>query len=142
MNSIDKILERLQSAEQPEIDNPDELTERIMKSLDATDSSSKVTTLLPIVRAILSIAALWIIGFFIYLQFDDHLHKVPLSLLPSLSGEGSGERPGRGEALGERPRGEAPGASTLREVYKKRLCADCKNTISYTQLRSKLYENK
>ena len=133
MNSIDNILERLQSVEQPIIDNPDELTERIMKSLDATDSSSKVITLLPIVRAILSIAALWIISFFIYLQFDDHLHKVPLSLLPSLSGEGSGERPGRGEA---------PGASTLREVYKKRLCADCKNTISYTQLRSKLYENK
>lgn len=121
MNSIDNILERLQSAEQPVIDNPDELTERIMKSLDATDSSSKVITLLPIVRAILSIAALWIIGFFIYLQFDDHLHKVPLSLLPSLS---------------------APPASTLREVYKKRPCADCKNTISYTQLRSKLYENK
>ena len=132
MNSIDNILERLQSAEQPVIDNPDELTERIMKSLDATDSSSKVITLLPIVRAILSIAALWIIGFFIYLQFDDQLLTGPLSLLPSLSGEGSGER----------PRGEASGASTLREVYKKRLCADCKNTISYTQLRSKLYENK
>lgn len=125
MNNIDDILQRLQEVEQPVIDNPDELTERIMKGLTAVPSpvrEGRIVSFLPIIRTILSFAALWIIGFFIYLQFDASqpiVKNEPLSI-----GEGR------------------EGASTLREVYKDYLCQDCKKTISYTQIRTKLYENK
>ena len=171
MNNIDDILQRLQEAEQPVIDNPDELTERIMKEthpltlpvrkgrrlraaferskalpltgergegltpslpLGACDASSSNSeseegrvrgwSSLLIIRTVLSLAALWIIGFFIYLQFE--------SVTPT-------------EAKVSLPfGGDKAGASTLKDVYKDYLCQDCKNTISYTQLRNKLYENK
>ena len=117
MNNIDDILQRLQAAEQPMIDHPDELTERIMKGLDSQDSPPAL--ILPLIRTVLSLAALWIIGFFIYLQFE--------SATPVVQ-----------EALPER----GTGASTLKDIYKDYLCQDCKKTISYTQLRNKLYENK
>ena len=77
---------------------------------------------LPILRTVLSIAALWLVGFFIYLQIDA-APPVAEQALPSMEGL---ER----------------GASTLRDVYKGYLCQDCKESISYTQLRNKLYENK
>ena len=125
MKNIDEIMERLQAAEQPVIDHADELTERIMKGLTPVPSSvreGRTVSFLPLIRTVLSLAALWIIGFFIYLQFDV---AAPIEAKDSLPFGGGRE-----------------GASTLREVYKHRLCQDCKNTISYTQLRSKLYENK
>jgi len=130
MNNIDVILERLQSAKQPALEHPEELTDRIMSSLDslgsevATPSPAerlKGNTLL-ILRTALSLAAMWIIGFFIYLQFDT-VAPVAQESLPSTKDTGSG-------------------SSTLKEVYKDRLCQDCKKTIRYTQIRSKLYENK
>ena len=126
MNNIDDILQRLQAAEQPVIDNPDELTERIMKGLDSKVTTPSLTGRvrdgsLLIIRTVLSLAALWIIGFFIYLQFE--------SAAPT-------------EAKAPLPLGGGREGATLREVYKHRLCQDCKKTISYTQLRNKLYENK
>ena len=130
MNNIDNILERLQSAEQPVLDNPEELTERVMRSLNSQVSKVTIPSLterviarsLPILRTVLSIAALWLVGFFIYLQIDA-APPVAEQALPSMEGL---ER----------------GASTLRDVYKGYLCQDCKETISYTQLRYMLYENK
>ena len=124
MNNIDDILQRLQAAEQPVIDNPDELTERIMKGLDSKVTTPSLTGRvrggsLLIIRTVLSLAALWIIGFFIYLQFE--------SATPVVQ-----------EALPER----GTGASTLKDIYKDYLCQDCKKTVSYSQLRNKLYENK
>ena len=130
MNNIDDILERLQSAKQPALEHPEELTDRIMERLNSLDS--EVATPSPaerlkgnallILRTALSLAAMWIIGFFIYLQFNTFT-PVAQESLPTTKGAGSG-------------------ASTLREVYKHRLCQDCKKTIRYTQIRSKLYENK
>jgi len=119
MNKTDDILERLKG-QQPSIDNPDELTEQIMAKLDSIPAK-KEPVLLPIIRTVLSLAAMWIIGFFIYLQFEG---STPLEAGNCM--------------LSDVPQNGA----TLREVYKNRLCQECKKTISYTKIRSKLYENK
>lgn len=130
MNKTDDILERLRTAQQPLIDAPEELTERIMGSLDSQDSKVTIPSLagkarsrsLLIIRTVLSAAALWLVGFFIYLQIDA-TPPAAEQVLPSMEGV---ER----------------GASTLRDVYKGYLCQECKESISYTQLRNRLYENK
>ncbi len=125
MNKTDDILEKLKNANQPEID----MTEEIMNTVGPLPASpmgeekgfGKSINFLPIVRMVLSLAAMWIVGFFIYLQYD--------VAAPS-------------EANNSSPFGEGrEGASTLREVYKYRLCQECKKTISYTQIRTMLYEN-
>lgn len=130
MNKTNDILEKLRTIQQPQIDNPEELTDLIMsklaESLPASPlgeekGSGRSINFLPIVRTVLSFAAMWIIGFFIYLQY---------------------EASPRGGMEGAISRGGWEGASTLREVYKYRLCQDCKKTISYTQIKSMLYENK
>lgn len=142
MNKTDDILERLRTAQQPLIDTPDELTERIMRSLDSQNSKVISPSLtecqevrtersgrtglkgrsLLIIRTVLSAAALWLVGFFIYLQMDA-APPVAEQTLPSLEEVESG-------------------ASTLRDAYKGYLCQECKESISYTQLRNRLYENK
>ena len=127
MKNIDEIMERLQAAEQPVIDHADELTERIMKGLTPVPSpvrEGRTVSFLPLIRTVLSLAALWLIGFFIYLQFES-VPPPEAMALPPTGGAGRGA-----------------GAPTLSDVYKKLLCEDCKKTISYTQIRSKLYENK
>lgn len=125
MNKTDDILEKLKNAKQPEID----LTEEIMSLLPASPKgrgeekrASGGSVILPIVRAVLSMAAMWIVGFFIYLQYD-----VTIPLEANNSSPFGGDR---------------EGASTLREVYKYRLCQECKKTISYTQIKSMLYGKK
>lgn len=119
MNKTDDILERLKG-QQPSIDNPDELTEQIMAKLESLPAKRE-SILLPLVRTVLSLAAMWIVGLFIFLQF-----------------EGSAPLEAGNCMLSEAPQSGA----TLREVYKSRLCQECKKTISYTKIRSKLYENK
>jgi hypothetical protein len=129
MNKTDDILEKLKNAPQPQIDNPEEIADRIMGSLGPVPAAPKekekgsgmVIKFLPIVRTVLSVAAMWILGFFIYLQYDVAAPTAKTNLVP--------------------PKGGWEGASTLREVYKYCLCQDCKKTISYTQIKSKLYEN-
>ena len=44
MNKIDDILDRLQQAQQPTIDAPDELTERIMASLPERGAKTTART--------------------------------------------------------------------------------------------------
>ena len=126
MNKTDDILEKLKNAKQPEINNPIELTDLIMGSLDSAPSLQGRArggfVILPIVRAVLSLAAVWIVGFFIYLQYE--------ATVPSKANNTSPFGGGRVEAC------------TLKEVYKSRFCQDCQKTISYTQIRSMLYENK
>ena len=125
MNKTNDILEKLKHVPQPVIDNPEELTEMIMSRLDPAPSLQRRagggSIILPLVRTVLSLAAMWIIGFFIYLQYE------------------ASPRGGMERAIS---RGGWEGASTLREVYKYRLCQDCKETISYTQIKSMLYEKK
>ena len=119
MNKTDDILERLKGR-MPSTPNPDELTERIMEKLDSLPAKRK-PVLLPLVRTVLSLAAMWIVGLFIFLQFETTTPKEE-----------------KGFTLSELPQSGA----TLREVYKNRLCRECKKTISYTKIRSMLYENK
>ena len=124
MNKTDDILEKLQTMQQPVIDNSDEMVEKIISLLPAsTRGGNETSRVLIFMRTVLSFAAMWIVGFFIYLQY---------------------ETSPRGGMEGAISRGGQEGASgtTLKEVYKYRLCQDCKKTISYTQIKSMLYENK
>ena len=73
MNKTNDILEKLKAAEQPIIDNPDELTDLIMSSLPEQDAPQKEQpqkpqAILIALRIVSSIAALYLIGLFIYLQ--------------------------------------------------------------------------
>ena len=130
MNKTYDILEKLKNMEKPKIENPEKFTDLIMENLDSAPAlqgrAKGRSVILPIVRTVLSLAAMWIVGFFIYLQYDVEPPLEANNLLPQGGGwEGASE-----------------GASTLREVYKYRLCQDCKKTISYTQIKSMLYEKK
>ena len=119
MNKADEILEKLKNVEKPQID----LTEEIISSLTPIPSpvrEGRSINFLPIVRMVLSLAAMWIVGFFLYLQYEAS-PRGGMEGVPVVASEG---------------------ASTLREVYKYRLCQECKKTISYTQIRTMLYENK
>jgi hypothetical protein len=130
MNKTDDILEKLKNVQQPEMD----LTEEILSLLPTSPQGESLTPVpspvregrsinfMPVIRTVLSLAAMWIVGFFIYLQYDVANPLEANNLLPSGGGR--------------------EGGSTLREVYKYRLCQECKKTISYTQIRSMLYENK
>ena len=61
MNKTEDILEKLKAAGQPAIDNPDELTELIMSNLPEQKAPHKV-------RIVSSMAALYLLGLFFYLQ--------------------------------------------------------------------------
>ena len=69
MNNIDEILERLKGA-QPEIDNPDELTDLIMSALPDSNTESKTpekeSRIVKFVRIVLTAAAVLLVGLFIY----------------------------------------------------------------------------
>ena len=73
MNKTNDILEKLKAVGQPVIDNPDELTDLIMSSLPEQpvpqkESSTKPQTILVALRVISSMAALYLVGLFFYLQ--------------------------------------------------------------------------
>ena len=73
MNKTDDILEKLRAAEQPAIDKPDALTDLIMSNLPEQEAphevpASKPQAVLIALRIISSVAALWLIGLFFYLQ--------------------------------------------------------------------------
>jgi hypothetical protein len=69
MNKTDDILQKLLALEQPAIDNPDALTDLIMNSLPEQAAPKKTQderahALLLTMRAISSIAAVWLVGMF------------------------------------------------------------------------------
>ena len=73
MNKTNDILEKLKAAEQPAIDNPDALTDLIMSSLPEQDApqkeqAQKPHAMLIALRVISTIAALYLVGLFFYLQ--------------------------------------------------------------------------
>ena len=75
MNKTDDILEKLKATEQPVITNPDELTDLIMSSLPEQNApqrelSKKRPAWLVTIQVISSMAALWLIGLFFYLQIE------------------------------------------------------------------------
>ena len=73
MNKTDNILEKLKATEQPIIDNADELTDLIMSNLPEQEDPHEEHVLKPqailiALRIISSMAALYLIGLFFYLQ--------------------------------------------------------------------------
>ena len=70
-NNIEKLLERLQG-QMPVIDNPEELTDCIMARLpdlpEKTDVSTKMPAWVIVLRTVSALAAMWIVGFFIFVN--------------------------------------------------------------------------
>lgn len=123
MNKIDDILERLKAAEQPIVGNPDELTDLIMSNLPEQGTSKKEQAKKPHVilvalRAISSIAAVWLIGLFLYTNYPQESNSITQQsqTIDMLQG------------------------STLKDVYISRLRASQEKSISYTQLKNMRYE--
>ncbi len=127
MDKIDDILERL-SAQQPELDNPIELTDRIMANLPdrgegprQQEETARLTyRFVTALRIVSSIAAAWLIGLFLYVNRPVHEPQKEKSEVPHYYTN----------AL--------PAGSTLKDVYTSRRQQD--KLISYTQLRTKYYE--
>ena len=77
MNKTEDILERLKAVEQPIIDNPDELTDLIMSNLPEQTGNPLQTgegrtpgAILTALRIVSSMAAIYLIGLFFYLQVE------------------------------------------------------------------------
>lgn len=75
MNKTDDILQKLSALEQPAIDNPDALTDLIMSDLPEQAGSPRPSgaglapgAILIVLRVISSVAALYLVGLFFYLQ--------------------------------------------------------------------------
>ncbi len=69
MNKTEDILEKLKAIEQPIIDNPDALTDLIMSNLPEQEApASKPQAMLTVLRIVSSIAALYLVGLFFWLQ--------------------------------------------------------------------------
>ena len=124
MNKTEDILDRLQGR-QPVIDNPDELTERIMESLPDTDEDKgREPAVINVLRIISSVAAVWLIGLFI------HFHAP----LPPFREESD-------KNIQQYTYNLSSG-NTLKNVYTGVQRQNESKQISYTQLRKMLYENK
>ena len=69
MNKTEDVLEKLKAIEQPTIDNPDALTDLIMSNLPEQEApASKPQAMLTVLRIVSSIAALYLVGLFFWLQ--------------------------------------------------------------------------
>ena len=129
MNKTEDILEKLKAVEQPAIDNPDALTDLIMSNLPEQAGSPRQTgaglapgTILIALRVISSVAALWLIGLFLYNTFTEPNHHEQQGLY--------------GQTIDLTP------GSTLKDVYTSRLRASQEKSISYTQLKNLHYEKE
>ena len=123
MNKTEDILNRLQGR-QPNIDNPDELTERIMDSLPDTDETQrKGLVVVKALRIFSSIAAVWLIGLFFYFHvfLTPSQHERDKNIQYYIFNLSSG--------------------NTLKNVYTGGQRQNESKQISYTHLRKMLYEN-
>ena len=126
MNRTDEILERLKDW-QPVIDNPDELTEHIMANLpDRKIIPLKKTdyrhSFVIALRAVTAIAAIWLIGLFFYVNRPESVSPATTNEVPHYYFS------------------DLCAGSTLKDVYTSRRRSE--KLISYTQLRTMLYEKK
>ena len=121
MNKTDYILERLRG-QQPEISNPDELTERIISSLpDVGQSNQRSINILRVVRIVSSMAAVWLIGLFFYVS--------------------NPTTPQRQTNAGHRYSAGFPRGESLRKTYMVLKQKNESKQLSYTQLKKMIYEN-
>ena len=129
MNKTEDILEKLKAVEQPAIDNPDALTDLIMSNLPEQSGSPRQTgaglapgAILVALRVISSVAALWLLGLFLYNTFTEPSHNEQRGLY--------------GQTIDLMP------GSTLKDVYTSRLRTNQEKSISYTQLKTMHYEKE
>ena len=129
MNKTEDILEKLKAVEQPAIDNPDALTDLIMSNLPEQAGSPRQTgaglapgAILVALRVISSVAALWLLGLFLYNTFTEPSHNEQRGLY--------------GQTIDLMP------GSTLKDVYTSRLRTNQEKSISYTQLKTMHYEKE
>lgn len=120
MNKTDEILESL-SRQKAKIENPDELTDFIMASLPEVRNIEpkqphNITTSL--IRTISGIAALWLIGLFIYQTIDTNKGPQPY-------------------ASAEPIQGEKYQSCTLELLFNSH---ESSNTLSYVQIKQKYNE--
>ena len=99
MNKTDKILEKLSALEQPAIDNPDALTDLIMSSLPEQAAPKKTQderahALLLTMRAISSIAAVWLVGLFFVVNDETPVTPVVVHQSPNAPSFCEGSTPG------------------------------------------------
>ena len=128
MDKIDDILERL-SAQQPDIDNPSELTDRILANLPERreaphrqeETTSQTCRFLTLLRVVSSIAAIWLVGLFLYVNKPVSVTQRKMDVVHYYTNT-------------------LPAGSTLKDVYTSSRQKD--KRISYTQLRTKYYEKK
>jgi hypothetical protein len=88
MNKTDDILHKLSAIEQPAIDNPDALTDLIMSSLPEQAAPKKTQderahALLLTMRAISSIAAVWLVGLFFVVNDETPVTPVVVHQSPN-----------------------------------------------------------
>ena len=128
MDKIDDILERL-SAQQPDIDNPSELTDCILANLPERreaphrqeEATSQTYRFLTLLRVVSSIAVIWLVGLFLFVNKPVSVTQRKMDVVHYYTNT-------------------LPAGSTLKDVYTSRRQKD--KRISYTQLRTKYYEKK
>ena len=99
MNKTDDILQKLSAIEQPAIDNPDALTDLIMSSLPEQAAPKKTQderahALLLTMRAISSIAAVWLVGLFFVVNDETPVTPVVVHQSPNTPSFCEGSTPG------------------------------------------------
>jgi hypothetical protein len=99
MNKTDDILQKLSAIEQPAIDNPDALTDLIMNSLPEQAAPKKTQderahALLLTMRAISSIAAVWLVGLFFVVNYETLVTPVVVHQSPNAPSFCEGSTPG------------------------------------------------
>ena len=138
---MDDLFSRLQAQQPPVIDDPDELTERIMAQLDegsmrngsgesvGADSrvcpnGSRRPTLFVALRALSSAAAIWLIGVFFYVYSVPTRQPQPTAMSATQSWVGNSQLL----------------SSTLQNVRTSYQRSQQPQMLSYTQLKKQLYE--
>ena len=99
MNKTDDILQKLSAIEQPAIDNPDVLPDLIMNSLPEQAAPKKTQderahALLLTMRAISSIAAVWLVGLFFVVNDETPVTPVVVHQSPNAPSFCEGSTPG------------------------------------------------
>ncbi len=121
MAQIDELFNRLQR-QMPTLENPDEMVDSIMESLpdrkdDLSQKASKQHAILVALRTITSVAAMLLIGLFVYVN-----------------------QPVKTEAQNAYTHTiDFPHGGTLENMYTRHLQASQPKTISYTQIKRMLY---
>ena len=120
---MDRLFERLQN-QTPVIDNPEELADSIMAKLpdldEKTDDSTKMPAWVIALRTISAMAAMWIVGFFIYVNIPmkSDANQVSKTIIQ-----------------------EPSQVSTL-DIVRTSYLESHNNQLSYTQIKRMIYENR